>query len=731
MESTVADISHELTDGINYYNKIRSVYSLISYSDDLNQVALSPEARKFIDDILNQPDSNEDMVNSVASSSNANAESPEDLLTESSSISPSLHTSTPLYNENLLSIVAQPHYTFRLRTIDQYKKDRRRCTLTAKESNSNFSGPTIRISPAYINTTEPYYIGIFLVTVLHETTSCRYFHPYGLQDVEEKAIRNEKDNSLWYPIQPPSSTGFQSFPNIRINKPNEKDMKTDGLLNIFYGYVSGANLLNTTVPGSSTARKLVSEYNLKRAQLAFVIGKKQRPDDEYPSVFDPSMIIYSEEMAEKNEKESNKSKKPTTASNVPSNDLQIVKYAPHYGDSEGNEDMIIMLSKTLSSKEAKDLRITFKFGPDDILSHTIDHKNIEVRPYTLSFKTPRFPRMIHKKTIATIIVESREMAHAPLVYEYRPKYPYVLKVYDGVVAHSMDSYQNAEHFVEQGFTDDAEVPNATIQLKSLPQRTTSQPSRIVCTPAVDEGLQAKVYESVTALFSENDLKPFLRISRAFIRKQPQLLHIAIARNYSDLLVKFIPGTNIDLFQSTNPHGESLLLHAVRLNRLSVVRALLELKKSTELLDAVNNEGENIVHLMAKDKELKEMFDVFAEYCERKSINMHEKFDKVEKTNRRLLKLAIMHNNLWAVRALLPGFDKDVCKSNDDNLIHLAVRYGDLELLKCLLDNEELKKQGNERSGSVTATELAESLKHDETVKYLKKVYSSCKTDTDK
>ena len=164
-------------------------------------------------------------------------------------------------------------------------------------------------------------------------------------------------------------------------------------------------------------------------------------------------------------------------------------------------------------------------------------------------------------------------------------------------------------------------------------------------------MQAKVYESVTALFSENDLKPFLRISRAFIRKQPQLLHIAIQSNHSDLLVKFIPGTNIDLFQSTNHNGESFLLHAVRLNRLSVVKALFELKNSVELLDAVNNDGENIVHLMAKDKKLEEMFDEFVDYCERKSINMQEKFDKVDKTNRRPLELAVLNQNRSAMRIL--------------------------------------------------------------------------------
>ena len=83
----------------------------------------------------------------------------------------------------------------------------------------------------------------------------------------------------------------------------------------------------------------------------------------------------------------------------------------------------------------------------------------------------------------------------------------------------------------------------------------------------------------------------------------------------------------------------------------MVKALFELKNSVELLDAVNNDGENIVHLMAKDKKLEEMFDVFVDYCERKSINMQEKFDKVEKTNRRPLELAVLNQNRSAMRIL--------------------------------------------------------------------------------
>ena len=83
----------------------------------------------------------------------------------------------------------------------------------------------------------------------------------------------------------------------------------------------------------------------------------------------------------------------------------------------------------------------------------------------------------------------------------------------------------------------------------------------------------------------------------------------------------------------------------------MVKALFELKNSVELLDAVNNDGENIVHLMAKDKKLEEMFDEFVDYCERKSINMQEKFDKVDKTNRRPLELAVLNQNRSAMRIL--------------------------------------------------------------------------------
>lgn len=55
---------------------------------------------------------------------------------------------------------------------------------------------------------EQYYVGIFLTTVVHEKTGCRYFHPYELEDIKG-ALCNAADKCLWYPIAPTDSDAIQ------------------------------------------------------------------------------------------------------------------------------------------------------------------------------------------------------------------------------------------------------------------------------------------------------------------------------------------------------------------------------------------------------------------------------------------------------------------------------------------------------------------------------------------
>jgi ankyrin repeat protein len=204
-----------------------------------------------------------------------------------------------------------------------------------------------------------------------------------------------------------------------------------------------------------------------------------------------------------------------------------------------------------------------------------------------------------------------------------------------------------------------------------------------------------------------------------------LVHVAISKNYSDLISTFVPVAGVELLQHKNEFGETVLLHAARLNHVSIIKALLEREKSDQFLEHTNNKGQNIFHILALNTNSNEILDLFIDHLLKNSINISERFDHVDKDNYTPLQLAILNNNLLATRHLLKYFDKNVCRTSDDigdNLIHLAVRYGDLIMLKYLLDEGQLREQGNQSNLTMTPIELAKSLKHDDMVEYFKEIY---------
>jgi ankyrin repeat protein len=89
-------------------------------------------------------------------------------------------------------------------------------------------------------------------------------------------------------------------------------------------------------------------------------------------------------------------------------------------------------------------------------------------------------------------------------------------------------------------------------------------------------------------FSNNDCIPVLLICRSFIQKRPELLQTALNNNHSDLISIFISIDRINLLQQKNQHGETVLLHAVRLNRVTIFKTLIEKKNFVQLLDDVND-----------------------------------------------------------------------------------------------------------------------------------------------
>jgi ankyrin repeat protein len=231
--------------------------------------------------------------------------------------------------------------------------------------------------------------------------------------------------------------------------------------------------------------------------------------------------------------------------------------------------------------------------------------------------------------------------------------------------------------------------------------------------------------------TENDFKQVLRICRPFIRGNPELLHVAVDRNHSDLIPKFISIAKIDLLQEKNQFGETVLLHAARLNRVDIIKVLLEKQNSDKLLEDTNNKGQNIFHILASNSDSDEILELFINYLLKNSINIQEKFDNLDEESHTPLQLAISKNNLVATRHFFKYFKKNVLKTSDhsgDNLIHLAVRYGDLSMLKYLMSEGQLIAQGTQSNLTKTPIELAQSLKHNDMVEYFKNVYPEPEDD---
>jgi ankyrin repeat protein len=243
----------------------------------------------------------------------------------------------------------------------------------------------------------------------------------------------------------------------------------------------------------------------------------------------------------------------------------------------------------------------------------------------------------------------------------------------------------------------------------------------------------KLHESIELLFSNNDFKPVLRICRPFIRKRPELLHQAISNNYSDLISNFVSVAGTDLLQQKNQFGETVLLHATRLHRIDIIKAVLDRENSNILLEDINNKEQNIFHILALHANSDEIFDLFIDYLLKKSINIQEAFDHVDEDHHTPLQLTILNNNLPATRHLLKYFNKNVCETTNhigENLIHLAVRFGDVTMLKYLLGDEQFIEQGHQTSLTMTPIELARSLKRQDMVEYLKEIYPQPEIDED-
>ncbi len=258
-------------------------------------------------------------------------------------------------------------------------------------------------------------------------------------------------------------------------------------------------------------------------------------------------------------------------------------------------------------------------------------------------------------------------------------------------------------------------------------------SASVPTENLHEQMMNALATSIESLFINNDYNPFLRLCRAFLKKSPEFIHNAIENNHSDILLKFIPVATLSILQQKNQLGETVLLHATRLNRTEIIKSLLEYKDSETLLKDMDAKDNNIFHIIALNLNSSEILDLLINYLLKKSINIQQDFDCFNQDHLTPLQLSIYKNNLLVTKSFLKYFNTNIHETKNltgDNLIHLAVRYGDLTMIKYLIEEGQLREQGNQSNLKMTPSELAQSLKLDDIIKYFNEIYPQQEIDED-
>lgn len=192
------------------------------------------------------------------------------------------------------------------------------------------------------------YVGVCLSTVKHDKTNSLYVHPYILESIDNKKQNDTKNNIVWYSLSNLTQNNILNFPDLRIVRVTEGDLENDGNLRIFYDYNSLA-IFSTVNPIAVTKRQIKREYNLTKGLLAFFIGEKQNPQDEFPIIIHTKTIVFSEQLDLKTEDTTNEDTESSASPPTPA-DCSIYKHAPLFGFTEGNTEMIVICTKNLDKR---------------------------------------------------------------------------------------------------------------------------------------------------------------------------------------------------------------------------------------------------------------------------------------------------------------------------------------------------------------------------------------------
>ncbi|CAF0998513.1 unnamed protein product, partial [Didymodactylos carnosus] len=288
-----------------------------------------------------------------------------------------------------------------------------------------------------------------------------------------------------------------------------------------------------------------------------------------------------------------------------------------------------------------------------------------------------------------------------------------------------------EHYDQTDSYSNESVPRSLVQpsliLPYIPAQHKQRQSNVPQTSTENfvETFLLKLQNDLANLIIDNDTGPLIHRTRKLVNIYPDnLLHCAIENGHTLLaqqVAKEVATLPNSIIERKNDRGETAILLAAKENRIDVLKTLLSIR--IDLINALDNENDNIFHLLMPQSTSNETTEFLLNYLNRQLVNIKEKFDRRNTAGFTPLQLAVKNNNLDKTKMLIEigQFNVDIIdQTNGDNLIHLAVRTNNLPLVKYFIDTEILN--GLSTNFTMTPHELSKSLNRQAIYDFLEEKY---------
>ncbi|CAF1155658.1 unnamed protein product [Rotaria sordida] len=259
-----------------------------------------------------------------------------------------------------------------------------------------------QIPSQWYHSNQQLYIRVTLVTVTSDRIPYHCIHPYEIDTPEDNVIQNLENNSLYFRINENEFIkGKKSF-LIIVKKQKQDDLKSYGPMRLL-DYEQDETL---SIETPQEVKQKILLYQLWKSQLVFTLAKQQ-DNNIFPV---PILHTLAKSQIMVDGLPFGRDLSMNLSNGKPNNPIKCI---PQKGDWQGDDEVLIIMSKPIKGKK---YTICFDFG---LFGEQIVNEITHIDTKTILFRTPPCPILPGDKNFqVSVIIKENNLLLSSIDFYY-------------------------------------------------------------------------------------------------------------------------------------------------------------------------------------------------------------------------------------------------------------------------------------------------------------------------